>query len=137
MYDLPESDRKRESISVTNYMNSLNRDGEWEEEFNKRFVLDPAEVFFGNREELKKQGWIVGASKLIIKQDTTPEQLKYFIHTLLEEAKASERKRCLEALPNKKQKEDTSFHIIDDYACVDYGFNQAIDQAISAITNKK
>lgn len=49
------------------------------EEFRQRFVLDPARVFFGDPEKLKKQGWEVGESRLIIKQDAEPEDMEQFL----------------------------------------------------------
>lgn len=98
-------------------------EGGWVKEFRKRFVLDPAEVFFGNREELKKQGWEVGASKLIIKQDATPEELEHFISDLL----ASERQRCVEAIEDCYKVLDSNRRgVLSDE---DELYNSALDQA--------
>lgn len=47
--------------------------------FRERFVLDPARVFFGDLEELKRQGWEVGKSQLIIKQDVKPKEFEAFL----------------------------------------------------------
>lgn len=54
-------------------------DPEVRDRFRKRFVIDPVRVFFGDPDELKKQGWEVGKSKLIIKQDITPEDIESFL----------------------------------------------------------
>ena len=68
--------------------------------FDERFVLDPVNVFFGDREELKKKGWEVGKSKLIVKQDTTPEELRSFLsselQTAITSATGGERERIKE-----------------------------------------
>lgn len=60
----------------------------WEDQFDKRFVLDPVEVFFGERDKLKEQGWEVGESKVILKQDLDPKDIKDFIRQVRQDAKA-------------------------------------------------
>lgn len=96
-------------------MNSLNRDGDWEQEF----ILRYGHCGGDKKRELERQNII------------------NFIRTLLEEAKAEERKRCLEALPKPmkmKPAEDTGSEA--GWGMVT-GFNYCLDQAISAISNKK
>ncbi len=61
-------------------------------EFRKQFTLDPARVFFGDPEELRKQGWEVGKSRLIINQSATPEEIEAFILTAIKEAEERGRK---------------------------------------------
>lgn len=60
-------------------------------ELREKFVLDPAEVFFGNRDELRKQGWEVGKSKLIIKQSATPEQLEAFLSDVIDRVRKEQK----------------------------------------------
>ena len=62
-------------------------------EFRKQFTLDPARVFFGDPEELRKQGWEVGKSRLIINQSATPEEIETFILTAIKEAEERGRER--------------------------------------------
>lgn len=59
-------------------------------------------------------------------------RLEERISTIREEAKASERKRCLEALPEIEE-----FANCEDDANFNYGWNSYRNQAISAISNKK
>lgn len=68
------------------------------EEFEKEFVLDSARVFFGDPEELRKQGWEVGKSRLILKQDLEPEILKAFLLKWIRKAREEERKSIINNL---------------------------------------
>ena len=54
--------------------------------FREKYVIDPAEVFFGDKAKLAEQGWEVGPSKLIIRQDATPEQIEQFIQEVEQSA---------------------------------------------------
>lgn len=71
----------------------------WWEEFDVKFVLDPSEVFFGKREELEKQGWEVGKSKRILRQNIELEELKSFIAQQIQRT----REELLEEMDKKRK----------------------------------
>jgi hypothetical protein len=78
--------------------------------FREKFTLDPLRVFFGDPEELKKQGWEVGESKLIIKQDSTPEDLEQFIRESMEQV----RTETLEEFKKAFSKDNATFMYKED-----------------------
>lgn len=52
----------------------------WEDEFDRKFTTNLIRTFFGDPDELRKQGWEVGGnSELIIKQNLDVNRLKAFI----------------------------------------------------------
>lgn len=113
-------------------MNSLNRDM-WEEKFDERFV---------EKIQISEDEFDVGFKGNV-------QDLYNFIRTLLQEAKAEERKRCLEAVDHFYK--EVKYVADKDYKWIDGGHSissgdlltvyleskRMIDQAVSAITNKK
>lgn len=65
------------------------------EEFRKKFVLSMNKTFFGNPEELKKQGWEVGKDHFIIRQDTTPEEIEQFLTSSLQKIRDEAKREAI------------------------------------------
>lgn len=131
-------------------MNSLNRDGEETRELDKRIediVIDCVNF----TDEDCEDGLVNEDGDSVIDVDWKLrfiEEKTKLISTLLEEAKAEERQRCLEAIENIKGNKNrlkplTKISIkkwvmpFEKAIIAQEIFELAIDQAISAISNKK
>ena len=99
-------------------MNSLNRDGDWEKRIGAKN--------FGNGYFLYIDGEEVDGE---FAGDFEKNVIE-FIRTLIEEAKAEERKRCLEALPKKREPLE---YYLKSRMQEHIGFNQALTVAEESI----
>ena len=73
--------------------------------FDEKFCFDPAEQIFGNREQLKKEGWEVGPSELMLKHHTSPKDIKFHIDSLIDSTAEAVLTRAIEEVEGMEKKE--------------------------------
>lgn len=111
-------------------MNSLNRD-KWEGD--ERFSAVGMRIT-GRIHQLKR------IDRIVIEKIVS-EEINSELNRVFQEAKTEEKQRCLEAVGGRKSVAElletmgSSYKDLSVQVSYKEGFNQAIDQAISAITN--